>query len=580
VELFRLIRPEWRLFLLGAVFSIVTGFAGPLLPTVVVQPLFKDIIEKRQYSLISSVLFKGALLLLLGIFGYYIQNSFFALGAAKFAARVRGKVFESMLAASPLEGRQHTDGAEGGFSSGGRTARLSLDIRELENFLTFELPLVSGQGLTVIVTFCTLFLQNARLTLGLLLVIVPLGVLYAFVGRRIQRAFERTQNAAERATSAMSESLSRLEVIKAFRLERAMQKRFEIQNDAQAKATLRRSFWSNMHMPISQLTVGIGIGTLVLFALGQIQNQQMTGASLITYLTTMVILIGPLQLFGYSYARMSAMREPVKSINAALQTEPEPETGSLETPANGWGGAVSFENVTARYPGASNLALENLNLKLQPGEMLGVVGASGGGKTTLTRLLLRLLEPEMGCVKLDGQNLRDFKRAAARAAIALVPQQAGLFAMSIAENLRLAKPDATETELWLSLEQAGLKSEIEALPAQLETMLGEAGAGLSGGQQQRLAIARALVSGAPILILDEPTAALDGHSEALVRESLEKLQGLRTVLIIAHRLSTIEKADRIVVLEKGRIIEEGSHSSLMVVQGAYRALVESSAGNS
>ena len=208
--------------------------------------------------------------------------------------------------------------------------------------------------------------------------------------------------------------------------------------------------------------------------------------------------------------------------------------------------------------------------------MLGVVGASGGGKTTLTRLLLRLLEPEMGCVKLDGQNMRDFKRAASRAAIALVPQQPGLFAMSIAENLRLAKPDATEPELWLALEQAGLNLEIQALAAQLETQLGEGGSGLSGGQQQRLAIARALVSGAPILILDEPTAALDGHSEALVRESLEKLRGLRTVLVIAHRLSTIESADRIVVLEKGRIIEEGTHSSLMLAPGAYRALVESS----
>jgi ATP-binding cassette, subfamily B, bacterial MsbA len=576
VELFSLLRPEWRLFFFGTFFSFVTGFATPLLPTIVVQPLFRDVIEKQNYGLISSVLVKGALLLIVSIVGFYIQNTLFALGGATFASRVRGKVFESMLAASPLEQRSNADGA--GFSSGGRTARLSLDIREFENFLTFELPLVTGQGLTVIVAFGTLFLQNARLTFGLLLVILPLGILYALVGKRIQKAFEGTQNAAERATSAMSESLAKLEVIKAFRLEKVMQQRFGVQNDAQTKATLRRSFWSNMHSPISQLTVGIGVGTLVLFALGEIQSKQMTGASLITYLTTMVILIGPLQLFAYSYSRLSAMRDPAKSITAAMQTTPEPETGKLEKPNAGWTGAVSFENVTARYPGSSNLALEQLNLHLKPGEMLGVVGASGGGKTTLTRLLLRLLEPETGCIKLDGQNMHDFTRAASRAAIALVPQQPGLFAMKIRENLLLAKPNASDAELWLAIEQAGLKLEIEQLPAQLETVLGEGGSGLSGGQQQRLAIARALVSGAPILILDEPTAALDGHSEALVRESLEKLHGLRTVLIIAHRLSTIEKADRIVVLEKGRIIEEGSHSSLMGSQGAYRALVESSAG--
>jgi ATP-binding cassette, subfamily B, bacterial MsbA len=576
VELFNLLRPEWRLFLLGTFFSFVTGFATPLLPTFVVQPLFKDVIEKQNYALISSVLFKGALLLVLSIVGFYIQNTLFALGGAKFASRVRGKVFESMIAASPLEQRNGADGT--GFSSGGRTARLSLDIREFENFLTFELPLVTGQGLTVIVAFATLFVQNTRLTFGLLLVILPLAILYALVGKRIQKAFEGTQNAAERATSAMSESLSKLEVIKAFRLEKAMQVRFGVQNDAQTKATLRRSFWSNMHSPISQLTVGVGVGTLVLFALGEIQSNRMTGASLITYLTTMVILIGPLQLFAYSYSRLSAMRDPAKSIKAAMNTTPEPETGTLEKPVAGWSGAVAFENINARYPGSENLALEQLNLRLESGEMLGVVGASGGGKTTLTRLLLRLLEPEKGCIKLDGQNMKDFTRTAARAAIALVPQQPGLFAMSIRENLSLAKHDATNQELWLAIEQAGLKSEIENLPAQLETLLGEGGSGLSGGQQQRLAIARALVSGAPILILDEPTAALDGHSEALIRETLEKLHGLRTVLIIAHRLSTIEKADRIVVLEKGRIVEEGSHSSLMVAKGAYRALVESSAG--
>ncbi len=574
--MFSLLRPEWRLFVLGTFFSFVTGFATPLLPTVVVQPLFRDVIEKQHYGLISSVLVKGALLLVLSIVGFYIQNTLFALGGATFASRVRGKVFESMLAASPLEQKNNADGA--GFSSGGRTARLSLDIREFENFLTFELPLVTGQGLTVIVAFATLFVQNARLTFGLLLVILPLGILYSLVGKRIQKAFEGTQNAAERATSAMSESLAKLEVIKAFRLEKAMQDRFGVQNDAQTKATLRRSFWSNMHSPISQLTVGVGVGTLVLFALGEIQSQQMTGASLITYLTSMVILIGPLQLFAYSYSRLSAMRDPAQSISAAMQTTPEPETGKLEKPSMGWTGAVGFENVNVRYPGAENLALENLSLRLEPGEMLGVVGASGGGKTTLTRLLLRLLEPEAGCIKLDGQNMRDFTRAASRAAIALVPQQPGLFAMSIRENLCLAKPDATDAELWLSIEQAGLKLEIQHLPAKLETMLGEGGSGLSGGQQQRLAIARALVSGAPILILDEPTAALDGHSEALVRESLENLHGLRTVLIIAHRLSTIEKADRIVVLEKGHIIEEGTHSGLLVAQGAYRALVESSQG--
>jgi ABC-type multidrug transport system fused ATPase/permease subunit len=575
VELFRLIRPELRFFALGSLFSIVMGISAPLLPTLVVQPLFQEIIGKKQYQLISSVLFWGGLLLLTSILGYFLQNTFFALLSANFARRVRAKIFKGMLGASPFKGQSDSNQDS---SSGGRTARLNVDLRELENFLTFEMSLLTGQGAILIFALIMLFRQNINLTFGLILVTIPLAGLFIFVGRRIQHAFQDTQNAVERASSTMSESLTRLEVIKAFRLESAMQHRFEDHNRAQQKATLERNFWSNLHTPASQLMVGIGIGFLVLFSLIEIKAGRMTGVSLITYLTTMVILIGPLQLVGYSFSRIFAMRAPTTSVLQAMSTEPETETGSLEVPMQGWQGQVSFQDVSVRYPNTDNLVFQELNLELKAKEIMAVVGASGGGKTTLTRLLLRFLEPEAGTIYFDGQDIQKYTRAAVRSAIAVVPQQAGLFAMSIAENLRLAKPKASNDELWIALTQAGLKPEINALPSKLETQLGEAGAGLSGGQQQRLAIARALLSGAPILILDEPTSALDGHSEAFVRDTLEGLKGLRTVLVIAHRLSTIENADRIVIIENGKISQSGSHDALMRDEGAYRALVEASSG--
>ena len=233
--------------------------------------------------------------------------------------------------------------------------------------------------------------------------------------------------------------------------------------------------------------------------------------------------------------------------------------------------------MTARYSGANVPALDDVNLTIRAGESVALVGPSGSGKTTITRLLLRLLDLESGRILLDGQNLREYTLDASRAAIALVPQQPQLFTGSILENVRLARSDATESQVWRALEAANLAEEIRAMPRGLETMLGEAGSGISGGQAQRLSIARALLLEAPIIILDEPTSALDAHSEAAVKRTLELVRGTRTVIVIAHRLTTVESVDRIVVLEMGRIIEEGSHLELIGAGGAYAGLLEANA---
>jgi ABC-type multidrug transport system fused ATPase/permease subunit len=417
--------------------------------------------------------------------------------------------------------------------------------------------------------------QNPKLTFGLMLSLVPLAWLLDRIGRGIENAFKANQSAVEGASGAMSEGLSRMEAIKAFRLENTVLERFRGPNEAQARASIRRVQLAALHWPLSQVVIGLGVVVLLMYTIGEVQAKRLTSGEMIAYFTQLVIIIAPVQIFARLWARWTAMYEPARSIKAALEMPAEADPGSLSPQT--WRGELQFEAMTARYLGANVPALDDLNLTIRAGESVALVGPSGSGKTTITRLLLRLLDLESGRILLDGQNLREYTLDASRAAIALVPQQPQLFTGSILENVRLARTDATEAQVWRALEAANLAEEIRAMPRGLETMLGEAGSGISGGQAQRLSIARALLLEAPIIVLDEPTSALDAHSEAAVKRTLELVRGTRTVIVIAHRLTTVESVDRIVVLEMGRIIEEGSHLELIGAGGAYAGLLEANA---
>ena len=574
MNVLRLVRPEWRYFVTGLMAALIVGVAGPLLPVLVIQPLFNDVLSAKvpNFDLLPKLMLYAGGLVAVGALAQFCQDLLFGTGASHFGARVRERVYAAILRADPRSVPLESQ-------SGGRAARAALDSRELEAFYTFELPAIASQGLTVLAAFTSLMIQNASLTVSLLAVMVPLAVLLNVLGRRIEVAFRRTQDAAESASGAMSEGLSKLEVIKAFRLEDAALKRFSGPNQSQARSNVRRMRLSSLHAPISQTMVGAGAGVLLLLGVSEVRAGRMNIGQLTAYLTTLIVLIAPIQIFARLYARLSAMREPARAIDAVMNLPPETDSGALERPVDApFRGALELRDVTVRYHGSDRDAVHGVNLSVNPGESVALVGPSGSGKTTISRLLLRLLEPESGAVYLDGHDLRTYRLRVARAQVALVPQSPSLFIGSIDENLRLVDPDATDAAIWMALEDAGMADEVRAMPRGLETMIGENNAGISGGQAQRLSIARALLLGASVIVLDEPTSALDAHSEERIKRTLERLHGTRTVIIIAHRLTTVQHVDRVVVLDEGRVIEQGSHRELTRSGGAFAALLEAGRG--
>jgi ATP-binding cassette, subfamily B, bacterial MsbA len=570
----KLIASEWRYLIAGFVTSLVIAISTAVVPLWVIRPIYDDVLKGGRYDQFLPLVLRAGLTILAAATALYGQEVLFGIGGERLGARLRRDVYAALLRAG-VGLAPDRQASKSGSTSGGRAARVMSDVSVLVNFFIYEMGMFVTQAATVVAGFVFLMVQNLWLTCGLLLSLVPLAWLLDQIGRGIENAFKANQSAVEGASGAMSEGLSRMEAIKAFRLEQAVLERFRGPNEAQARASIRRVRLAALHWPLSQIVIGLGVVALLLYTINEVQAKRLTSGAMIAYFTQLVTIIAPVQIFARLWARWIAMYEPARSIKAALEMPAEPDPGSLSPKS--WRGELRFEGMTARYPGANVPALDDVNLRIRAGESVALVGPSGSGKTTITRLLLRLLDLEAGQILLDGQNLNEYTLNASRSAIALVPQQPQLFTGSILENVRLARPDATEAQVWRVLEAANLADEIRAMPRGLETMLGEAGSGISGGQAQRLSIARALLLEAPIIVLDEPTSALDAHSEAAVKRTLELLRGTRTVIVIAHRLTTVESVDRIVVLELGRIIEEGSHLELIDAGGAYAGLLEANA---
>jgi len=412
--------------------------------------------------------------------------------------------------------------------------------------------------------------MGGGMVLGLPLIVVPLVVL----GRRIRNLSRRTQDRIADVGSIVAETLGAMKIVQAFVQEARESLRFKTAVES-AYATARRRIALRAGLTAVVISLLFGGITLLLrqAALG-VSRGHVSGGTVAAFIMTGAIVAGALaaltEVYGDLLRAAGAAGRLGELLNEVPQIRAPAEPARLPEPAEG---RLEFDNVTFRYPTRPDVsALIDFNLRVRSGEMLAVVGPSGAGKSTLFQLALRFYDPQSGAVRVDGVDMRDADPADIRARIGLVPQETIIFAASARDNLRYGRWEASEAELWAAAEAANAAEFLKRLPDGLDTYLGEGGARLSGGQRQRIAIARALLRDAPLLLLDEATSSLDAESERLVQGSLERLFEGRTTIVIAHRLATVRAADRIVVMDHGRIVEEGNHDTLSAEGGLYARL--------
>jgi ATP-binding cassette subfamily B protein len=456
-------------------------------------------------------------------------------------------------------------------------SRMTTDLAIVESMVGSTISVALRNALTVVAALSVLIIVNPALTLFVVvvgfLIIAPLFI----VGRQVRRLSVKAQARFADAVGYAGETLDALDTVQAFGREGSATARFKLAVETAFRVSLARiGARAGMTVLVMVLVTG-GIG-LVLWraSLAAFVDHTMTPGSLLQFVLLSVLAAGSTGSLGEAWgdvqktsgamARISEILDAKAAIAAPAHPRPLPE------PARG---SVAFENVTFAYPGRPDLpALSDFNLEVRPGERVALVGPSGAGKSTVLRLLLRFYDPQQGVIRLDDMDIRQADPAEVRARMALVAQDAPLFSGSALENLRFGREAATDAELIAAARAAEAEGFIAALPEGFQTALGERAKTLSGGQRQRVAIARALVRDAPILLLDEATSALDAENERLVQRALHDAMTGRTTLVIAHRLATVLRADRIVVMDAGAVVEVGTHAELSARGGLYARLAK------
>ena len=456
--------------------------------------------------------------------------------------------------------------------SGTMISRLTYNTEQVAQAATTALLGSVRDLLTVVGLLTVMLLQSWRLTLTMLLLLPAIAFVVFVVSRRFRKIAWRIQDSMGVVTHRTEQAVKGQEIIRVFGGQQREAADFAEVNESNRRLHLKLRATQLVSSSLIQLAAGGAVVVLLLVAASQFMRNEVSAGIFMSVLAAMVATIPPLKRLTNMHVLIQKGIAAAESIYDVLDRRPEPDEGD-EMPGR-VDGEVRFEGVGFSYPGHDRRVLEDIDLVLERGTVTALVGRSGSGKTTLARLLPRFHAPSAGRILLDGRDLAEYDLDALRRQIALVGQQTVLFDDSIEANIRYGQlADASRAEVEDAARQAHAMEFIDQLPDGLDTRIGAAGVQLSGGQKQRIAIARALLKNAPILILDEATSALDAESEQAVQRGMKRLMADRTTLVIAHRLTTVERADQVVVMDQGRIVERGRHEDLLArPDGLYQHL--------
>ena len=559
----RYVARQWQPLLVALLCSAgvtaITGLTAYLLERVIQSMEFKDPAQLNVISLVVVGVFA------LKWFFSYGQVYYLALAAQRLTARLREDVFAHMqrLPLSFFQSRQ---------------------VGALQSILANDVPILQGAVLLVrdvldaplrILAFLIyIFYLNWRLALLACLFLPAIALLIQRLGRQIHRITHQTQGSLADITALVQEALSGVRVIKSFAMEDREIERFAQRNRQVLYHSLKGERRRARLRPTVEFIGAISIALVLWFGGHQVASGKMSTGQLMSFLFLLHQIAQAANGIGSLMLTRKQVRAAAERIfREVLDVEPEvyDAPDAVELPR--LQGLIEFRNVSFRYP-TGEQALRNVSFTIAPGEVVALVGHSGAGKSTLVDLLLRFYTPQQGTIHIDGYELSCVRLESLRQQIGVVPQQTVLFVGTVAENIAYGKPDATQEEIEAAARAAHAHEFIERLPNGYQTLIGDRGVRLSGGESQRIAIARALLRNPRILILDEATAALDPISERMIQRVIEEGRGKRTTLIIAHRWSTVQCADRVLVLHRGELIEQGTHAELLARNGYYARLYQ------
>ena len=558
------IRPYRGMAALAGVALIVTASVSLVLPLAVRRVV--DNFSAAKAALLDSYFAAALGIALVLAIGTGVRYYFVTRLGERVVADIRRALFDRVMGMSPAYFED--------VMTGEVLSRITTDTTLILSVIGSSVSVALRNVLTLFGGLVLLMLTSGKLSLLVLLIVPAVVVPIIVLGRRVRVSSRENQDWIAQSSGKASEALSAVQTVQAFTHEDRTRADFATVTERSFDSARKRIALRSVLTFIVIFLAFAGVVGVLWIGARDVRAGNMTPGELVQFLIYAVIVAGAVgalsEIWGELQRAAGATERLVEMLQAEDRVQDKAHPTALTRPVRG---QVRFDDVTFEYPSRPDApALKGVTLVVEPGETVALVGPSGAGKSTVFQLILRFFDPQSGAIKLDGIDLRDLKMQDFRAAMALVPQDPVIFAASARENIRFGRPEATDAEVEAAALAAAAHDFIAVLPQGYDTFLGERGVMLSGGQKQRVAIARAILRDAPVLLLDEATSALDAESERLVQTAVERLGKGRTVVVVAHRLATVKRADRIVVLDQGRIVATGTHDQLVAEGGLYARL--------